>query len=333
MAEPKKTAQGTWRVQIEVKGQRESNTLPTRREIIEWRDRRSAELRALTTGKAGTLKTLGDAFKRYADEVSPTHKGEQWEIVRLLAYAKPDSELPVKRKLSELRDVDFIKWRDARLKVTKKSSVLRDMGLVNSVLEHARREWKWLAVNPLVDVRKPTKPPHRDVLISGVQIRKMLRAFGYRGIGNVVTTVNQAIAVCFLTALATGMRSSELCELTWNRVFSTHIMLPDTKNGEARAVPLSRTGVRLIERMRGFDDKLVYALNAKSRDTMFRKARDKIGLSGFTFHDSRHTAATRIGRLPKIDVLTLCKIFGWKDTKQALTYFNPTAQDMAKLLD
>jgi hypothetical protein len=30
--------------------------------------------------------------------------------------------------------------------------------------------------------------------------------------------------------------------------------------------------------------------------------------------------------------LTLCKIFGWSNTAQALTYFNPKASDIAKQL-
>ena len=56
MATPIKTAQGTWRIQIEVKGQRDSNTLPTKREASEWAARRSAELLATATGRAGEVQ-------------------------------------------------------------------------------------------------------------------------------------------------------------------------------------------------------------------------------------------------------------------------------------
>jgi integrase len=86
----------------------------------------------------------------------------------------------------------------------------------------------------------------------------------------------------------------------------------------------------LIERMRGWDERLVFGIKPASLDAMFRKYRDRAGLEGFTWHDSRHTAATRLSR--KVDVLTLCKIFGWSNTKQALTYFNPSASDIAKRL-
>ena len=82
--------------------------------------------------------------------------------------------------------------------------------------------------------------------------------------------------------------------------------------------------------MRGWDDELVFGLKAASLDALFRRYRVQAGLEGFTFHDSRHTAATMLAK--KVDVLTLCKIFGWKDTKQSLTYYNPTSSSIAALL-
>lgn len=33
------------------------------------------------------------------------------------------------------------------------------------------------------------------------------------------------------------------------------------------------------------------------------------------------------------NALTLCKIFGWKDPKRALTYYNPTNDEILEELD
>lgn len=55
--------------------------------------------------------------------------------------------------------------------------------------------------------------------------------------------------------------------------------------------------------------------------------RDRAGLSGFVFHDTRHTAATWMAQ--KLHVLELCKVFGWKNPAQAMTYYNPKASDIA----
>ncbi len=53
-------------------------------------------------------------------------------------------------------------------------------------------------------------------------------------------------------------------------------------------------------------------------------------MDDITFHDTRHTAATWMAK--KVDVITLCKIFGWTDPKMAMVYYNPKASDIADLL-
>lgn len=54
-------------------------------------------------------------------------------------------------------------------------------------------------------------------------------------------------------------------------------------------------------------------------------------LEGFTFHDTRHTAATMIAK--KIDVQDLDKMFGWIDPKMAMVYYNPHGSSTAARLE
>ena len=100
-----------------------------------------------------------------------------------------------------------------------------------------------------------------------------------------------------------------------------------TKNGSARDVPLSPVARRLIAQMRGWDDVSVFGLQSQTLDALFRRARDRAGLAGFTFHDARRTAATRISK--RVDVLMLCRIFGWKNPKMSMVYYAPTASQIA----
>lgn len=326
MATAKKTAQGTWRIQIEIKGVRDSGTFQTKREADAWAAQRATEIRAMATGKAGTVKTLRDALRRYAEEVSPTKRGEAKEIIRLKAFER--QALPINKRLSDLTTADLAAWRDSRLAINARGSVLRDMTLLGHVLEVARREWQWIAANPMTDVRRPAEPDHRTRTITPGEIRGMLRALGYsRG---PVRTVSQAVALAFLLALATGMRAGEITGLTWDRVKADHVHLPETKNGTMRNVPLSKVARRIIRRMEGWDAVSVFGIKSQTLDALFRKARDKAGLSGFTFHDSRRNAATRISKL--VDPFELCRIFGWKRTDQALTYYAPTASQLAARL-
>ncbi|MDR0735788.1 MAG: hypothetical protein LBF51_02965 [Zoogloeaceae bacterium] len=79
----------------------------------------------------------------------------------------------------------------------------------------------------------------------------------------------------------------------------------------------------------------------KPRDVpLTRKYRERAGLSGFTFHDARHTAATWIaGRMRSSGIpaqqalLDMCRMFGWSNTSRALTYYNPSAADIARRME
>lgn len=323
MASVQKTARG-YRVQVFVKGVRDSATFRTKREADAWGVSREAELLEQAVLAPDRRFTVGDMLRRYRDEVTPKKRGARWEAVRINMFLASE-HFPASMALADASSDVFGRWRDVRLAQVKPGSVLREIGVVSAAFETARREWKWVQANPIKDVRRPGMPEHRDVVISRSQIRGMLKALGYsrrHGVGQ----VRHVVAVAFLVALRTGMRQGELCGLEWSRVHADYCRLPVTKT-VARNVPLSRKARALIERMRGWDDALVFDIPTATLDAMFRKYRTRAGLSGFTFHDSRHTAATWLAR--KLDVLDLCKAFGWKDPKRAMIYYNPTASQMA----
>jgi integrase len=332
MATPKKTATGRWWVQIQVAGQRPSGTFDTKVQATAWAARKASELRAVRSGRAGSVKTLRDALRRYAEEVSPAKRGERWEVIRLQAFEAPaHAPLPLGKKLADLTPEDVAMWRDARLAKVARGTVLRDLTLLASVLEHARREWGWLDVNPAQGVRRPAQPDHRDRVITGLETRKMMRQLGWPtrqpdGVRR-VRTVQQAAAVTFMLALMTGMRAGELCGLKPGDVMPDHLKIRSGKTGK-RDVPLTPTAVRVLQMLDGWTGDTLLGIKAQTLDAFFRQARDKAGLSGFTFHDTRHTAATRLAQ--RLHVLDLCKVFGWKSTTRALTYFNPRAGDLAR---
>jgi integrase len=332
MATPKKTATGRWWVQIQVAGQRPSGTFDTKAQATAWAARKATELRAMRSGRAGSVKTLRDALRRYSEEVSPSKRGERWEIIRLQAFETPaHAPLPLGKKLADLTPEDVAMWRDARLAKVARGTVLRDLTLLASVLEHARREWGWLDVNPAQGVRRPAQPDHRDRVITGLETRKMMRQLGWPtrqpdGVRR-VRTVQQAAAVTFVLALMTGMRAGELCGLKPSDVMPDHLKIRSGKTGK-RDVPLTPTAVRVLQMLDGWSGDTLLGIKAQTLDAFFRRARDKAGLSGFRFHDSRHTAATRLAQ--RLHVLDLCRVFGWKSTTRSLTYYNASASDIAK---
>lgn len=317
---------GKHRAHVCINGKRKSKVFASKREAEQWI--RITEHAIVTT--PDNQHTLRELLELYRDTVTPKKRGKRWEFIRINAYL--NSSLPVDKDLSQCTSEILGQWRDKRQATDQvgAGTIIRDFGLLSAIFEHSRRELKWIDVNPVKDVRKPASPRHREVVITWRQVKAIVKVLGYKP-NHPVRTVSQSVALCFLVALRTGMRAGELCNLTWDRVHDEYCVLPVTKT-VPREVPLSIKTLMLLNKCRGIDEKSVFLLAPQTLDSLFRKAKGKANISSVTFHDARHTAATMLAKNPKIDVLTLCKIFGWQNTSQALTYYNPKAKDIAKLL-
>lgn len=313
----------TWRAEIYRNGKRESATFKTRAEAREWAQVREEELSA---GYQSNGETLGDAFDLYAREVSPARRGARWEILRLLML-KRDKIAAI--TMRDLTAGDFAGWRDRRLKTVKPGTVLREKNLIRSVVETARKEWGWLRDNAMKDVRWPPKPKARDRRISDDEIQRICLSLGY--VDGAPRNASQRVAVAFLFALETAMRSGEITGLEWNRVHieARYVQLEKTKNGDSRKVPLSNEAARLLNLLPRSGSS-TFNLTRELRDALFRKARDKAGIVDLTFHDSRHEAVTRLSR--KLDVLALARMIGHRDLKSLQVYYNETATEIARRL-
>ena len=298
-------------------GVRDSQTFRTKREASAWAGARETEIRRKATLPPGDLHTLGELFDKYVSLIVPTRKTPAREERYINFFRR---EFPLNISVNQADSVMFSEYRDRRTKSVKEATVLREMKVLSVAFEEARTEWKWIAVNPIKEIRKPASSPHRERLITWSEIRIMLRTVGR----------HSRIGLAFLIALRSGMRAGEICGLTWDRVSENEAYLPDTKT-TPRRVPVSKKLRRLFDLARGKHPTLVLGIGARTLSSSFSEARKKAGLSGFTFHDARHTAATRIAS--KVDVLTLCKVFGWKNPAQAMVYYNPSSSTIAGMLD
>jgi integrase len=92
---------------------------------------------------------------------------------------------------------------------------------------------------------------------------------------------------------------------------------------------LSSRAVSLLEALPKLDP--VFGLSSRQLDVLFRKLRDRAGVEGLTFHDSRHAAITALSR--KLDVLALARMVGHTDLRQLRVYYNESAEELAKRLD
>jgi integrase len=268
--------------------------------------------------------TLDQAFDRYAKEVSPSKRGGQWEVVRLKAM---QNDSVARRALATLDATDIAGYRDRRLQVVSGATVRREMNLLGSVFETARREWRWILSNPCRDVRKPQSPASRKRRICEDEIAALTIAFGFEG-GLKADTAMQRTGLAFLFALETAMRAGEILGLTSLdvRLRESYVRLPRTKNGDVREVPLTP---RACEILRLLPDR-VFALQAGTRDALFRKACKAAKVEDLHFHDSRAEAIWRLSK--KLDVLELARVIGHRDPRSLMLYYQINAADLAKRL-
>ena len=311
----------SWRVRVYVNGVRDSGTFPTKAQAIAWGQMREAEL----TGKQLPDRTVGDALDRYAREVSPTHKGERWEVLRLALIGR---DALARVRLPSLRATHVADWRDRRLQAVSGASVRREFNLLQSVFGVARREWGWLDSDPLDGVKRPSAPASRKRRITQDEIDRLTLALGYDG--GEPATVSHRVALAFLFAIETAMRSGEILGLQWADMGAKSVRLPKTKNGDVRHVPLS-SRAREILALLPVDDGPVFGLRSDQRDALFRKARNAAKIPDLHFHDSRAEAIWRLSK--KLDVMELARVIGHRDLRSLMLYYNADADALADRLD
>ena len=318
-----------WRVQIYVQGKRESATFPTKAEAALWALQREAEL----TGARLPDRTLGDAMARYRDEKAPSLGGASWarkKLTNLLTYPL------AQRKLAHLSGPDIAEWRDARLGGKRHrgtgtvgpATVNRELNLIRSVLEAARRDWGWISVNPMRDVKRPKNPKARRRRITDEEVAAICKGLGY--VSGPPATLSQRVALAFLFALETAMRGGEIVRLQWADVGELSVRLPKTKNGDERQVPLSKRAreiLALMPRTKG----PVFGLTDSQRESLFRGGRGRSGIANVRFHDSRAEAIWRLSK--NLDVLELARMVGHRNIASLLLYYNATADELAAKLD
>lgn len=315
-----------WRAQVIVPSGRLSKTFSTKAEAIRWATAREAEASSNLAATANIV-TLRKVMERYAEEESPQKKGEKWERLRLSMLARTMDFAD--KRLADVSANHLADWRQIRLKSVKPATVRREMILLNSVFEVARREWKLIATNPLKEVRKPPQSPARDRIYQPDEVKRIVERLGY--FGGTPRIRKHEVAIAFMLAIETAMRSGEIYGLDWGRVRlrERYLTLATTKNGDSRDVPLSSRAVELLEAMPGREGR-VFTVSKASADALFRVARDAAKVSGARFHDSRATALTALAK--KLDLLDLARMVGHRDPRSLLIYYREPASAIAAKL-
>jgi integrase len=325
---------------FDVHGPRQADVNATMRLAEQWARQIESEMdRGMFVSRTESEQTtLAECLQRYEREITPQKKGadsERYRINTILQHTLSP------RTMASIRGADLATYRDDRLQAVKPASVIRELALISHVFNIARREWQMENLsNPVELVRKPKLPKGRDRRLLPGELDALLAA------------TESADIVCIMQlAVETAMRRSEFATLAWEHVNlgKRYLMLRDTKNGDARAVPLSTKAIKLLKAMPGERVGRVFRMRADSITQAFERARDRARVSavadaeqkgirlpkGFLedlrLHDLRHEATSRL--IEKgLNVVEAASVTGHKDLRMLKRYTHLNATDLAKKL-
>jgi integrase len=283
-------------------------------------------------------RSLGDLVRRYRREITPQKRGSQSEDCRLRAIER-DALSAI--KVAAITSTVIAAWRDKRLKFVSGSTVARDLNLLGHVIQTARREWGiHLPDNPVHLVRKPkSNRPRERRLLAGEEARLLAcmesdkcRHANGEFVGGI--SRNPCLRPVVILAIETAMRQSELVSLCWENInLDTAVaILPITKNGERRAVPLSRRSVTTLAGLpRSGQGRVFVGLTAEAVKRAFARTVKSAGMVDLRFHDLRHEATSRLFER-NLNPLEVAAITGHKTLQMLKRYTHFAAEELAKKL-
>lgn len=269
--------------------------------------------------------TLAEVLKRYQKEISPTKKGAVSEDSRINGILR---SRVCKTKMSALSSTQLAAYRDERLEAVSPSTVNRELNVISHAIEIARREWGiYMPENPVRLVRRPKAPRARD--------RRFVKDEEKRLIAECRDTArNPFLLAVVQLAIETGMRQGEIVGIERSRMDlkKRYIVLPDTKNGEQRIVPLSPKAIKVIKALpASVNTKLFPGLTTEAVKRAFIRAAKRAKLDDFHFHDLRHEATSRLFALG-LNPMEVAAITGHKTLQMLKRYTHLNATDLAKKL-
>jgi integrase len=171
-------------------------------------------------------------------------------------------------------------------------------------------EWGKVNENPLKKVRLYREDHARTRFLTDEEEANLLACCG------------PPLKPLVVTALNTGFRASELLSLTWQDVDFRRglasVRAGYAMNGEARSIPMNDTLTMLMKsgKLHAAEGDQVFCNRHsqpyRSFRTAFERAVRQAGIQDFTFHDLRHTFASRLV-MAGVDLPTVKELLGHKD--------------------
>jgi len=251
--------------------------------------------------EAAATPTVTDLAHEYLEKWAKTRKRSWQEDERIL---KKDV-LPNwgSRKASSISRRDVVALLDEIVQRGAPIAANRTLALVRKMFNFAVSR-SIVEVSPCLGVQLPSKEHQKDRVLTDDEIQRF-----WMGLQTASMSPATKLALKFM--LTTGQRLGEVTQLTRDQLAGDWWTIPASiaKNGRAHRVPLSALAMSLLHEaapLSGLNYLFPSPREGDGRDRpmsptalshALRKNLENMGLSQFTPHDLRRTAATHLGML------------------------------------
>jgi integrase len=231
------------------------------------------------------------------------------------------------------------------------ASVNRELELMRAIIRFAKRQG-YLTRSPFemgAPLISKADESRRERVLTHEEERRLLAACGAREVtyernGKMIVATDanarrRHLRPLIIAALDTAMRRGELLKLRWHDVDFVGgvitITAMNSKTARARKVAMTPRLREELERLRAYAPDIPNGLVFGITDTIkqsFASACKAAGISGFRFHDCRHTAITRLVQAG-ISPMEVMKISGHTQHVTFARYVNPNAAAILRAAD
>ena len=174
-------------------------------------------------------------------------------------------------------------------------------------------------INPVTGVPRRSFSNARERYLTATEAERLRVA--------VEASLNPQLKHIVALLLLTGARVSELLRAEWRHVDLERRawLIPTTKTGKPRHVPLSQAAIDIIDQLPRFDECSYVVPNPETKlpfvtlKRAWQTARKEARLGDFHLHDLRHSAASFMINAG-IDLYAVGKVLGHADHKSTMRY-------------
>jgi len=320
---------GFWISYFDERGHRRRERAPNAHTLIEARDCLTRKKDEIARNKVlGVKPPSEESFGSLAERYLKHHKAQltskrsyEREIGIVENHLKPF----FKGRVADIRKVDVQDFVNERALKAAKATVRKEYRCLSHMLSLAV-DWEIIPSNPAYKIKTSKPPAGRLRYLQPGEVKALLFACPI--------WLRPIVGI----AVSTGMRRGEILNMRHLDVDleGGRVLLPQTKNGDARIVYLNapaKVALQSVMKQDGPSPALIFdGVCADYVTQCFREAVKDTGIEDFTFHDLRHTFASWLV-MSGANLRTVADQLGHRDIRMTMRYAHLSASHRANAVN